>query len=258
MPNNNIQSLWVGEALSAIERLSIRSFLHHGHEYHLFVYQDVKKIPEGVILQDANEILPESDIFSYPRGGISGFSNWFRYELLYQKGGYWVDTDIVCLKPFDFEDEYVFGWAAPSRVSNAVLRFSSGNGLMKSLSELCRRPNTFMPYDTLLVRLGKIWRYLRGNRRSGIIFGETGPKALTSLLRQQGMISNTKPVTCFFPIPWSRWMTIFDNSLKYDLDFFSTCYSIHLYHDQIRRAGFDKDAKFHERSLIEILKSKYL
>lgn len=258
MSKDTIQSLWIGEALSAIERLSIRSFLHHGHEYHLFVYQDVKNIPAGVILQDANEILPESEIFSYPGGGLSGFSNWFRYELLFQKGGYWVDTDIVCLISFDFEDEFVFGLAAPSRVGNAVLRFPGGSSLMKSLSELCRSPNTFMPYDTLLMRLGKIRRYLRGNRRGDIRFGETGPRALTKLLRHQGMISYAKPATCFFPIPWSRWKTIYDNSLKYDLDSFSTSYSIHLYHDFIRRAGFDKNASFHEHSLIEILKRKYL
>ena len=38
----------------------------------------------------------------------AGFSNYFRYTLLLERGGWWVDTDLICLRPFDFDDEYVF------------------------------------------------------------------------------------------------------------------------------------------------------
>jgi hypothetical protein len=33
-----------------MERLSIASFLANGHPYHLFVYNDVRHIPAGVIV----------------------------------------------------------------------------------------------------------------------------------------------------------------------------------------------------------------
>src|SRR5258706_6206464 len=40
--NKIIQGLWIGPTLSQMEQLSIASFLANGHEYHLFVYDDVK------------------------------------------------------------------------------------------------------------------------------------------------------------------------------------------------------------------------
>ena len=104
-----IQSLWIGDSLSKLCQISIRSFIKLGHTYHLYTYSKLKDIPEGVVVRDGNEILPESEIFRYKNGSVSAFSNAFRYKLLYDKGHYWVDTDFVCLRRFDFRDDYVIG-----------------------------------------------------------------------------------------------------------------------------------------------------
>lgn len=107
-----IQGLWIGDKLSLMEQLSIQSFLKNQHEYHLYVYNDVKNIPVGTTLMDGNKILPEKSIFTYQqglgKGSYAGFSNFFRYMLLLKIGGWWVDTDVICLKPFDFTTEYIF------------------------------------------------------------------------------------------------------------------------------------------------------
>ena len=110
--NKVIQGLWIGEGLSLLEQLSIKSFIANGHEYHLYAYDDIKNIPEGTIVKDANEILPESKVY---KGKFltndevyCGFADVFRIKLLLDKGGIWVDTDVVCLKHFDFEEDYVF------------------------------------------------------------------------------------------------------------------------------------------------------
>jgi mannosyltransferase OCH1-like enzyme len=108
--NRIVQGLWIGPELSAMEQLSIASFLRNGHEYHLYVYGEVKNIPVGKKVKDGDEeILPVSMIFQYRREkSYSAFSNFFRYRLLLERGGWWVDTDTICLKPFRFEEEYVF------------------------------------------------------------------------------------------------------------------------------------------------------
>jgi mannosyltransferase OCH1-like enzyme len=73
-----------------MERLSIASFLTNGHEYHLYVYEEIENAPEGTVLKAANEILPESMIFQYKKyPSHAGFSNFFRYKLLLEKGGGW-------------------------------------------------------------------------------------------------------------------------------------------------------------------------
>ena len=150
MPNDGvIQGLWIGEALSTMERLSIASFLAHGHEYHLYTYEDVKNVPAGTHIRDANEILPASAIFQYrEQKSFSGFANYFRYKLLLERGGWWCDLDVVALRPFDFSAEYVFGeettGSLQPAVNSGVIRAPQGASLLRFAWERClgRDPRT--------------------------------------------------------------------------------------------------------------------
>src|SRR3954451_7190727 len=63
--NRVIQGLWIGESLSAMERLSIASFLANGHEFDLYAYGQVSGLPAGTRLRDANEVLPRDCVFRY-------------------------------------------------------------------------------------------------------------------------------------------------------------------------------------------------
>jgi hypothetical protein len=81
-----IQSLWIGDRLSVMERLCISSFLQNGHEFHLYVYQDTAGVPPGTVLRDGNEILPSERIFTYrEHQSYAGFANFFRYKLMLEK-----------------------------------------------------------------------------------------------------------------------------------------------------------------------------
>src|SRR5262245_44337282 len=101
-----VQMLWIGERLSTLERLCMASFLAHGHEVHLYAYGAIEAVPPGTQLRDGREILPAANVFTYAngfgKGSPSAFANEFRYKLLLERGGVWSDTDVVCLKPFDF------------------------------------------------------------------------------------------------------------------------------------------------------------
>lgn len=102
-----VQSLWVGSDLSLLEIYSIRSFLKLGYTFHLYIYTPIKNIPKGVILKDANEIMPQKTLFTLKNGYLP-FSDIFRYKMLYEKGNYWVDLDLIALRRFDFKEPYVF------------------------------------------------------------------------------------------------------------------------------------------------------
>lgn len=113
-----IHGLWIGTKLSPIELMTLHSFVDKGHTFQLWVYNMLEnKLPKGVVLKDANSIIPYGQVFTKktadPRLGIGKgsfgtFSDLFRYKLLYEHGGWWVDMDIVCLRTFDFEEEYFF------------------------------------------------------------------------------------------------------------------------------------------------------
>ena len=55
--SNIIQSLWIGKELSVMEQMCLSSFVKNGHEVHLYTYDNVKNIPEGVQIKDGNDIL---------------------------------------------------------------------------------------------------------------------------------------------------------------------------------------------------------
>jgi len=86
----------------------------------------VAEVPDGVAIRDANEILPHDSIFVYRtdpgRGNPSAFANLFRYKLLSMRGGWWVDADVFCLRPFDFATDLVFGLEGPGRVNSCVIK----------------------------------------------------------------------------------------------------------------------------------------
>lgn len=95
-----INGLWVGQVGPA-QRLGIRSFLANGHPYRLWTYQP-QEVPEGTILADANEIVPK-DVFDRWKPGkhrLQTFANYFRYELIHKHGGWWMDLDCICVRPF--------------------------------------------------------------------------------------------------------------------------------------------------------------
>lgn len=102
-----VQSLWVGNDLSPLEQYCIKSFLNAGHEFHLYIYGTIGGIPEGTTIKDGNEIMPEKQIFQLKKTFLP-FSDIFRYKMLYEKGNYWVDMDMICIKKLDFKEPYIF------------------------------------------------------------------------------------------------------------------------------------------------------
>jgi hypothetical protein len=111
-----VQSLWVGDTLTDMEIYSIKSFLKLGYDFHLYTYNKVDRLPKSkkgwgkLIIKNANEIILEKNIFKLKEMYLP-FADIWRYKLLYLKGGYWVDLDLIAIKDFHkkFQNmEYLF------------------------------------------------------------------------------------------------------------------------------------------------------
>jgi mannosyltransferase OCH1-like enzyme len=138
--NQVINSLWIGDTLDNLGLLTLKSFVHHGHTFQLWVYDTIKTpLPNEVLLKDANEIIPEKDIFRYKnhneyghgKGSVAGFADIFRCKLLYEKGGWWVDMDMTCLKPLDFNEPYVFRRDSARSIVNNMIKCPPKSPIMK-------------------------------------------------------------------------------------------------------------------------------
>jgi len=235
--NRIIQGLWIGPELSVMEQLSVSSFLLNGHEYHLYVYDEMRNVPEGARLLDAGEILPRSSIFQYKhQASYAGFANFFRYKLLLERGGWWVDTDVVCLRPFDFNEEHVFAterWGSDEVVTSGIIKAPAGSPVMAYAWEVCQKKN---PED--------------------LVWGETGPKLMGEAVREFSLERYKKPFRAFCPLEYSDWHKILEPD--FEDGFGRDTYAIHLWNEMWRAAGQDKNAAYPAACFYERLKREYL
>ena len=259
-----IQALWIGGKLSKLEQLCIASFLNNGHPFHLYTYENVKGVPKGAQLKDANEIIQESKIFTTHGGSYAHFADWFRWELLFQKGNFWVDMDVVCLRPFLFDEDFVFGYQNKSLINIGVLKFPAEHKVSRYMADKCENPHKL---SHLIRRSGilkgtvkKAFRMLMKKKRSNINWGEAGgPTGFTDVVKQFDMSNLAKPSNCFYPVYPENFMSIFDDTSSGYLEILlKNSYAIHLWNEQLRQRGYDKNANFSKHSLLEKLKKIHL
>jgi Alpha 1,4-glycosyltransferase conserved region/Glycosyltransferase sugar-binding region containing DXD motif len=232
-----IQGLWIGPRLSAMERLCISSFQNHGHPFHLYVYQETEGIPPGTVVHDANKILPASAIFTYrDHATYAGFANFFRYKLLLEKGGWFVDLDTVCMKPFQFNADYVFsteGWKGEVDVNVAAIRVPPDSDIMRWAWEACQAMD---PRE--------------------LTWAQAGPILITRAVEHFALQPYVLPPETFCPVPYREWdrvlepISLGESSIQ--------PYAIHLWNEMWRRAGRDKDGRYDDRCVYEQLKQQYL
>src|ERR1041385_9173716 len=230
-----VQSLWIGPKLSTMERLSIVSFLANDHPFHLYVYDDVRGIPDGVEVRDAREILPQSMIFQYSEHKtFAGFANYFRYKLLLDRGGWWSDVDSVCIRPLEFDAPYVFSserHEGVQYINNGNIHAPRGSAIFAEAWELCRAKDP-----------------------STMRYGEMGPRLVSALDAKHDLAPYVQPPEVFWPLGYEEWDRLLDPEPPAIPD---TTHAIHLWNEMWRRAGRDKDGEYAEGSLYEELKRRY-
>ena len=255
-----VHMFWHGPPLSRIERLCMSSFVANGHAVSLHVYEEPQGVPAGVTLCDATAVLPRRELFVHHfSGSFALFADWFRYRLLAEQGGIWVDTDMVCLRPFAHVGPEIFGWQDQSTINNAVLGLPPKHALARWMLDCCERPNRFLPYDSVRMRRRKLMRRLLRHGRGASAWGETGPVGLTAAARHLGYASQALPFWHFYPIHYLNWRTVFDDSLRDTPTLTDGSYALHLWNEMTRRApGFDRDGRFPADSLFERLWVRYV
>jgi hypothetical protein len=174
-------SFWFGHDLPPYQQLALKSFVDFGHRYTLYSYRKFN-VPAGVEQRDANDVLSESRVFFYGnkaafgRGSVSGFSNLFRYELLYRFGGWWIDTDVICLSDKIPAAEIFMGWESADLIGTALLRFPEDHFLVKGLRDAAEQLGT------------------------DISWGESGPGLLTRLVRERNLSTFVSPQDYCYPV----------------------------------------------------------
>jgi len=107
--NKIVNAIWIRGELRPNNLMTIKSFQEFGHEFIIYSYIDLPNA--GCEVRNARNYYPEQDLVFY-----KNLDFWFQLggcermkaKLMYDLGGWWVDLDVTCLKPFDFEEEHIF------------------------------------------------------------------------------------------------------------------------------------------------------
>jgi hypothetical protein len=250
-----VQSLWVGSRLSRMENYSIKSFLVLGYEYHLYTYEKVKNVPKGVKLKNGNDIMPKNEIFNM-KSTYLPFSDIWRYKMLYEKGNYWVDLDMIAIKPFDFKEEYVFSSertiqegayksAAPLVPNIGILKAPKGSEFFLEAYNKCLEFNNKNKNDDKL-------KYM---------------KMLRKLIIQRNMGKWVKEPKLFCNLDWWHAREAFEVHDRYKRKYgviaptinshFSGPYTVHFWRDRVtKKYKLDLDKVYDPKCLWEMMLAK--
>jgi hypothetical protein len=248
-----------------MEKMCIQSYLKQGIEFDLYAYDkrlhDAEewgwlRCPSWFSVFDAEEIAPESKIALFPWASI--FSDYFRYALLAQKGGWWVDMDTICLHPFECGGENGFTEYAFAR-DNIDQYYISGF-VMKA------------PANAPIMADAVKWiDGLSKEERDKLGHMDIGPYLLQKKVPEYGLSNFVAEPYTFDPIPWNRITDIVKPEMTETLEAaIKNSALIHLrqsiWNESVNSCAgilpdgtkLMTDKKYPENSLWEILKRRYM
>ena len=245
-----VQSLWVGPRLSRMEYYSILSFLKLGYEYHLYTYEKVANVPKGTKIKDANDIMKQNEVFSL-KASFLPFSDIWRYKLLYEKGGYWVDLDMIALKVFDFKQDFVFSSERTIQKGayKSKAKYNANIGVLRA------PPKT----DFYLEAYNKCLAYNKKHKNDDKL---KYMKMLRKLIKKYGYQKFVKRPTQFCHLNWWHIKEAFSPLASFEGKYgvpgssaksmFSKPYTVHFWRDRItKKYKHDLDEKYDDKSLWE-------
>ena len=222
---------WEGP-ISHNEIASINSFVIHNFKVNIWTYSKSSEwdFISGVEIKDANQILPKSLLTqlnqNLQKSNFSSFSNLFRYRLLEEYGGWWFDTDCICMKNVDEfvhltkGREYVLGLERKGYVGSAIMYFNNINLLMKI------QDNAYKIIEKNNFKLK---------------WGQIGPDLITEIEISEGLIDNIFSPNYFFPISPNKVNVFFESNLNsQDQSKLYNSFVVHTWNEMFRKYNINK------------------
>jgi hypothetical protein len=207
----DVVTFWHGP-LDRLRQLCLRSQLAAGHNVTVYSFDPLPGLPDGIANAEAEAVLPHafSEKLRPPQPDGSWrdwttlqFSDFFRMRLMAQKGGLWLDADVLLLKPVEIDaTKPYFAWERPRQLGNSVLYLPPDDSIVSAFSRLMQQEELTPDWLSLRHRVVFALRRLCGGSRrlSDIRVAIFGPAALTALARRNGEIKYALPRQSFYAV----------------------------------------------------------
>ncbi|RGP37895.1 hypothetical protein [Pseudotabrizicola alkalilacus] len=201
-----VGTLWIGGSLSWMEQLCLKSFVDQGQQITLFSYEPIPNVPEGVIRRDGREVLDTDNFLKYEKkDSFALFADLFRLHMIARNPGMiWVDTDVYCLRPMDYDADHVLGFELPggARVNNAVLGLPADGPLLRAMLDYTSDVYGIPPFVK-----GRLQEEYRAAAAAGQPvhvsqqpWGVWGPMMVTHFTHALGLADQVQPLDAFYPV----------------------------------------------------------
>jgi hypothetical protein len=208
-----------------------------GHTLTIYTTEKTVGIPPGVIVKDAREIFDHKNIVRHEEtGSVTLHSDIFRYQLLQKTSQIWVDLDIFCLRPLNFESEYVFAHEDADTINNALLRLPHNS---PTLLELLKYTPEHRGYPPFFSKSKKLRRWLKSAGRKPTIaqwpWGAIGPRGLSYHLQRNQEIQYALASEAFYPIPLNDLDKVCTPNALQREALPNGSYAVHLWASQLKK-----------------------
>lgn len=201
-----VGTLWIGGALSWLEVLCLKSFVDRGQKITLFSYEPIPNVPEGVIRRDGREIMDVDNFMKHEqKDSFALFADLFRLHMIKQcPGMIWIDTDVYCLRPMDYDTDYVIGFELPGehRANTAIMGLPADSDLLNAMLDFCADEYSIAPFLPPKLKQKYQDAAARGTpvHISEQPWGTWGPTMLTHFVHALGHQDKVMPLDAFYPI----------------------------------------------------------
>ncbi|WLF83016.1 galactosyltransferase Lgt5 [Moraxella sp. ZY210820] len=241
----SIHALWIGDTLGRISSCCLSSFVKQGHQVYLHTYGEIKDLPKGVIICDANHIIPKQNIIRHnATGSYALFSDIFRYELLkHIDHGIYVDCDVYCIKPLIIpEHGYLLGFEDDSKINGAILALPKESVLLQKLIEISHDEN-FIPlwYPKKKQRRLKFKKMLgMAKHIADMPWGAIGPEAITYFVQQNKILHYVQDIDILYPVHYTCIKHLINGNLDIADITTKRTLCVHLYNEVLRKIDLEK------------------
>jgi hypothetical protein len=201
-----VGTLWIGGALSWMEQLCLKSFVDLGQKITLFHYDEIPNVPAGVILRNGREVLDTDNFLKYEKkDSFALFADLFRLHMIRANPGMiWIDTDVYCVRPMDYDSDYVFGFELPGehRVNNAILGMPAESTLLQTLLDFTSDHYAIPEF----LKPGLQEEYRKAAEMGTPVhvsqqpWGVWGPMMITHFVHKLNLADVVQPLDAFYPV----------------------------------------------------------
>lgn len=232
-----VRTFWHGDSMGPYQLMCLRSFVDSGHRVEVFSYNLDLRLPDWIEVRSAELIIGRERILRplSENGPVAIHANLFRYAMLHQLGGWWIDPDVLLLTP-DLPQGEVF-FAGPDifdRVPLGALKFPAGHPLLVDAIDAAEsHGNSFEDWE------------------------KSGSELLTGLIGKYGFDDFRRRET-LGPLSWFEVPTLFDPAYAGELNRKCNGFCFFQIHDEVwRRAGVPHNLAPPEGSFLASLLAKH-